>query len=118
MATVHHVEERIGEAWKQHRMNNNSAAIEIFEDILSSHPKDLDALYGLGLAQRANGEMGSAVVAFQKALDLAQEGLDAIDSTSMLDGHVGGTNNLDTDLDDRFLMLTNMIKQRLAELGQ
>lgn len=118
MATVHHVEERIGEAWKQHRMNNNSAAIEMFKDILSSHPKDLDALYGLGLAQRADGDTDNSVLTFQKALNLAQEGLEAIDSTSVLDGHVSGSNNLDTDQDDRFLMLSNMIGQRLAELGQ
>lgn len=116
MATMH-TEERIGEAWKQHRMNNNSAAIEIFEDVLNSHPKDLDAIYGLGLAQRANGNNSDAIAAFQKALELAQEGLEAVDNTSMLDGH-GGSNNLDTDQDDRFLMLTTMIKQRLTELGQ
>jgi Flp pilus assembly protein TadD len=113
MATIH-TEEQIHEAWQQHRMNNNSAAIEIFQDILKSQPKDLDALYGLGLAQRSNGDMSKAIVSFEKALGLAQDGLDAIDNTSILEGG----NNLATDQDDRFLMLITMTKQRLAELGQ
>ena len=112
MSTMH-TEERIGEAWNQHRTNNNPAAIEIFQEILSSQPKNIDALYGLGLAQRANGENGAAVASFQQALKFAEEGLH--ENTSMLEG---AGNNLDTDQDDRFMMLIRMTKQRLAELGQ
>lgn len=115
MATVH-IEERVGEAWRQHRMNDNPAAIEIFQEVLASNPKHIDALYGLGLAQRANGENGAAVESFQKALKLAEEGLKSVENASMLDGRSG--NNLETDQDDRFLMLAHMLKQRLAELGQ
>jgi tetratricopeptide (TPR) repeat protein len=110
-----HVEERVGEAWKQHRMGNNSAAIEIFEDILNKRPDHLDALYGLGLARRANGETAWAVEAFKKALMLANEALNAEEKKSALDGHVVG-NDLNKEDDDRYMMLTRMIKQRLAEL--
>jgi Flp pilus assembly protein TadD len=114
MAIVLDTQDQIHLAWREHRVNNNSAAIEIFQTVLKSQPKDLDALYGLGLAQRSNGDMSKAVVSFEKALGLAQDGLNAIDNTSILDG----SNNLATDQDDRFLMLATMIKQRLAELGQ
>lgn len=114
MSTMHS-EERIGEAWRQHRMNNNPAAIEIFQEILNSDPKDIDALYGLGLAQRANGENGAAIESFQQALKFAQEGLEEVVSTS--EGF-GSGNNLNTDQDDRFMMISRMLKQRLVELGQ
>jgi Flp pilus assembly protein TadD len=115
MASVH-TEERIGEAWQLHRMNNNPAAITIFQEILDKNPKDIDALYGLGLAQRAYGENNAAIDTFEQALEVAQNGLKAFDNSLMLDGKVSNSPN--TDQDDRFLMLSTMIKQRLAELGQ
>ena len=110
-----HTEERIGEAWKQHRMGNHDSAMEIFKDILSKRPGHLDALYGLGLAQRATGDGGAAVESFNKAMQLAQEALSAVDKTSVVDGHAG-TNDLTSYDDDRYLMLQTMIKQRLEEL--
>lgn len=100
-------EQRIGDAWQQHRMGNNDSAIQSFRDILSSSPGDIDALYGLGLAQRANGDADGAVETFNKALTVAQEGLD-LNSKS---------NDLNTMSDDRFLMLHQMISQRLEELA-
>jgi len=115
MSTMH-TEERIGEAWRLHRSGNNQGAIEMFEDVLAKTPKNLDALYGLGLARRANGNNKGAIEAFHAALERAQEGLAAIDTASVVDGH-HGTNDLDTYEDDRFLMLQRMINQRLAELG-
>lgn len=115
MSTMH-TEERVGEAWKQHRMGNNENAIDIFRDILNKRPGHLDALYGLGLAQRANGDADGAVESFNKALQLAKEALTAIDKTSVIDGH-SGSNDLDTYEDDRFLMLQKMISQRLEELN-
>lgn len=110
-----HTEERIGEAWKQHRMGDNDSAMEIFKDILSKRPGHLDALYGLGLAQRASGNADGAVESFNKAMQLADEALSAVDKTSIVDGH-SGTNDLETYEDDRFLMLQRMISQRLEEL--
>lgn len=110
MATMQ-VEERIGEAWKQHRMGNNPAAIEIFEEILKNRPDHLDALYGLGLSRRANGETAWAVEAFKKALMLATEALNTEEKKAPMSG-----NNLETYDDDRYMMLSRMIKQRLAEL--
>jgi len=59
--------------------------------------------------------MAGSLEAFQHALDLAQAALDAVDTSSVVDGHRTG-NDLDTYEDDRFLMLQRMIQQRLAEL--
>ena len=115
MSTTH-TDERIGEAWRLHRSGNNRASIEIFEDVLAKNPKHLDALYGVGLARRAEGENDGAVQAFQKALELAKEAFDAVDVTSVVDGH-HGSNDLGTYDDDRYLMLQRMIGQRLKELG-
>ncbi len=110
-----HTEERIGEAWKQHRMGDNDSAMNIFKDILSKRPGHLDALYGLGLAQRANGDVDGAVESFNKAMQLAKEALSAVDKTSVVDGHTG-SNDLTSYEDDRYLMLQTMISQRLEEL--
>ena len=114
MSTMHS-EERIGEAWRLHRSGNNSAAIDMFEDILARTPKNLDALYGLGLARRADGDTDGAIEAFRSARSLAKEALTAVDTASVVDGH-HGSNDLDTYEDDRFLMLQRMINQRLDEL--
>jgi tetratricopeptide (TPR) repeat protein len=109
------VEERVGEAWKQHRMGNNPAAIEIFEEVLNRRPDHIDALYGLGLARRANGETAWAVEAFKKALALSTEFLNAQEKASKIDGHLG-SNDLSTYDDDRYMMLSRMLKQRLDEV--
>jgi tetratricopeptide (TPR) repeat protein len=111
MATMQ-VEERVGEAWKQHRMGNNPAAIEIFEEILKQRPDHIDALYGLGLSRRANGETAWAIEAFKKALMLATEALNTEEKT----GGAFKGNNLESYDTDRYMMLSRMIKQRLAEL--
>ncbi|MDQ7025978.1 MAG: hypothetical protein Q9P44_10515 [Anaerolineae bacterium] len=109
-------EERIGEAWRMHRSGNNPASINLFEEILAKTPKHLDALYGLGLARRANNDNSGAQEAFETAYQLAQDALDAEDEISAVDGR-HGANNLDSYDDDRFLMLQIMIKQRLAEVS-
>lgn len=115
MATMH-TEERIGEAWRLHRANDHDGAIKIFEDILERNSGNLDAHYGLGLALRSIGKTDDAVKAFQTALQLAKDALKAVDTTSSVDGHVGG-NDLDRYDDDRYLMLNRMLRQRLSELG-
>lgn len=115
MGTMH-TEERIGEAWKLHRMGNNREAMDIFTEILRQRPDHIDALYGLGLAQRDEGSLHEAAESFSKAAQLAQEALDAVDKTSIVDGHKG-SNDLDSYEDDRFMMLSRMIEQRLEEIA-
>ena len=103
--------ERIGEAWQMHRNGNNAGAIEIFEDIIRSSPEELDALYGLGLAQRSDGNDESATESFNKALTIAKDRLAELDG-----GKEVAQNLLDSEEDDRLLMLSRMISQRLEEL--
>lgn len=115
MSTLHS-SERIGEAWRLHRDGNNDQAITIFKEIIQNAPESVDAHYGLGLAYKATNDMASAADAFQKALDLAQSAYTAIQTASQADGH-HGTNDLDTSEDDRFMMLSRMLKQRLHDVG-
>jgi len=115
MSTLHNTE-RIGEAWRLHRDGNNDQAIKIFKEIIQKAPESVDAHYGLGLAYKATNDNASAADAFQKALQLAQSAFKAVNTTSNADGH-HGSNDLDTNEDDRFMMLTRMLKQRLADVG-
>lgn len=108
-------EERIGEAWRQHRMGNNPEAITIFREILSKRPDHLDAIYGLGLAQRTSGDVAGARESFNRALELTEEALMAKDRTSIIEG-LASPQDLDSYQDDRFMMLQRMIGQRLEEL--
>ncbi len=111
-----HSSERIGEAWRMHRDGNNDQAINIFKEIIQTAPDNVDAHYGLGLSYKAMGDMASAADEFQKALDLSEKALSAVQTTSGVEGH-HGTNDLDTSEDDRFMMLTRMLKQRLEDVG-
>lgn len=108
-------EERIGAAWRLHRDGKHAAAIEMYQDILKRTPSNLDALYGLGLAFRNNGDLVKARESLQKAFDIAQRALDGVASASEAEGH-HGANDLDTYEDDRFMMLSRMLQQRLGEL--
>ena len=107
--------ERVGRAWRAHRDGNNTEAIELFEDVIGTSPENVDAHYGLGLAHKADGNRSASIAAFQTALDLAQQGLNAVQTTSHVEGH-HGANDLDSSDDDRFMMLTRMLKQRVEDL--
>ncbi len=108
--------ERVGRAWRAHRDGNNSEAIKLFEEVIGANPENVDAHYGLGLAHKAGGTNSAASAAFQNALDLAQKALQAARTTSHVEGHVGA-NDLDSNDDDRFMMLTRMLNQRIKDVG-
>lgn len=116
MNTTMHTEERIAEAWKQHRTGNHAQAITLLKDIVAKNPDHVDAQYGLGLALRASGDKSAAIAAFQHTLKLARKALDAVKFESQVEGH-HGANNLGTYEDDRYMMLSRMINQRLQEMG-
>ena len=108
--------EKIGQAWRLHREGDNSGAIRMFDSILSGNPENVDALYGLGLAYKAMNDHRAAADAFRQALDNTERALSAVQITSHAEGHLGD-NDLDTDFDDRYMMLTRMLKQRLEDVG-
>ena len=106
---------QVGAAWAQLRNGQHDEAITGFEKVLQMIPNHVDAHYGLGLALRETGREADAVESFQKALEIAQGMLD------MLRSQAGTSdpsfNELGSTEDDRYMMLTRMSKQRLAELG-
>lgn len=108
--------EQVGRAWRLHRDGDNAGAIGMFESILAANPDHVDALYGLGLAQRAAGDPYAAADAFRQALRAAEEALAAVKTTAQTEGNLGD-NDLGSNIDDRYMMLTRMISQRLEDLA-
>lgn len=108
--------EKIGQAWRMHRDSDNDSAIRMFNDILATHPESVDALYGLGLAHKAGGDSAEAARAFEQALGITENALSAVMQTSQAEGHQSG-NDLETDFDDRYMMLSRMLKQRIEEVS-
>lgn len=109
----------IGDAYNLQRQRNFTASVTAFKDLLkemqtiSSMQENrhlADVYYGLGLGERAIGNATAASDAFEKALVLATDTLEIVLATD-------GLSNLKNDEDDRFMMLTVMIKQRVAEMG-
>ena len=107
--------EKIGRAWRQHRDGDNQSAIRAFEDIIAGNPESVDALYGLGLAHKAGGSDATAADAFKQALSITEQTLSAVQLTSHAAGH-HGDNDLETNIDDRYMMLTRMLKQRIEDV--
>jgi tetratricopeptide (TPR) repeat protein len=119
--TLQQISKLIGESWKLHRQQDHRTSANNFRQVLKeigaledgedkSHHL-VDAYYGLGLAERANGNKTEAIATFQQAHEHSQKIL------SMFSSKQDGYNNLATEEDDRFMMLTTMIGQRLSELG-
>jgi len=118
MAPNQHVGQQIGVAWGHHRSGNNDQAINEFEQVLSLAPDSIDAYYGLGLALRDSGNADRAIESLQKAFQITSESLEATNKVSDAKGAIAGSSNdLGTDDDDRYMMMTRMIAQRLDELG-
>ena len=107
--------EKIGKAWRHHRDGDNHGAIRAFEDIIAGNPDSVDAHYGLGLAHKAMGNDAAAADAFKHALSVTEQTLSAVQLTSHAAGHLGD-NDLDTNVDDRYMMLTRMLKQRIEDV--
>jgi len=109
------LDERIGEAWRLYRASDILSAIGMFKEIISEVPDSVDGYYGLGLAQRANGDTAAAVSSFQQALRLAHTALVAYTRHEEELGH--RANAINSYDDDRMMMLIRMIGQRLTEVG-
>ncbi len=108
--------EKVGQAWRMHREGDNDGASRIFEQIVAANPENVDALYGLGLVNKATGNHSAAAAAFTQALDITERALSAVEITSHAEGHTSG-NDLATNIDDRYMMLTRMLKQRIADVS-
>ncbi len=108
---------QVGRAWRYQREGQADSAVKEFEKILRQDPDDIDANYGMGLAQRSAGHPQAAVEYFQHALDI----VDTKDTAGRI-ARDAAANDFQTERikpntaeDDRYMMLTRMLKQRLAE---
>jgi tetratricopeptide (TPR) repeat protein len=99
------VSAQIGKAWGFHREGRNNDAIREFETILASAPNEVDALYGLGLAQKADGQQEAAIKSFSKALGLAKDWC-----SGRLSGDArSGRGQLAARREHRYMMLVRML---------
>lgn len=106
--------ERIGSAWRLHRDGDNQGAIRLFEEIIRSGPDSVDAHYGLGLAHKALGGNEAAATAFAGALGII-EAAQSADADAAVAAEAAGDNGPNSE--DRYMMLTRMLKQRLEDVG-
>lgn len=111
MSNQNNVAERVGQAWHHHREGRNDTAIAEFEAILKQNPNDIDANYGLALAQKKAGKTAAARQSFQNTLRLVEDAREVYTASR-------SDQNIKTPEDDRFMMLSRMVKQRLAELDR
>ncbi len=91
---------QIGNAWALHRQGKHENAISEFSLAMKNAPDNLDAVYGLGLAQRSAKMREAALRTFEQCQQLVKKALEADPSS------------------DRLEILDRMCQQRLAELGQ
>lgn len=87
----------IAQAWANHRDGRNEAAVTELDRVLRDAPNDIDANFGLGLAQRTLGRYDQAIASFKKAEEQVQKKLQQEPGV------------------DRWEMLTRMCEQRISE---
>ncbi len=90
--------EQLARAWALHRQGQNEGAIREFSSLLQTSPNHIDALYGLGLAQRSAGQIETAQATFERCI--AQIAAALAEHPS----------------EDRYEMLQKLANQRLAEI--
>lgn len=91
--SVEHTNNDVSQAWRYQRDGQATSAIAEFERILKQDANNIDANYGMGLAQRSAGKFEESNKCFKRALELIEAG----------------------ETSDRSMMLGRMLKQRLAE---
>jgi cytochrome c-type biogenesis protein CcmH/NrfG len=102
----------VSHAWRHQREHQASAAVPEYEQILKQDANNIDALYGYGLALRDTGNTEGAVANFQKCLELVEAAAAARRPAKTEEEH----RVANTPEDDRYMMLTRMLKQRISEL--
>jgi tetratricopeptide (TPR) repeat protein len=111
---------RIGEAWQMHREGRSEDAVVEFERIIRDNPDNVDAYYGLGLAQRSTNRHSAAKSSFEQALILIDKAEAARRTNAAAEGRhddaAGWNDERDTSF-DHFLMMKRMIGQRLNEVS-
>jgi Flp pilus assembly protein TadD len=105
-------EQNVTQAWDHLREGRTDQALSAFETTLRSHPEDVDAHYGLGLTQQRLKHRDDAVETFSKALALLAE-----QQKLVIRNEAQTRDNMRTPEEDRYMMLSRMVQQRLDELN-
>src|SRR5690606_34569505 len=105
--------EKVGQAWRQYREGRTDAAMKEFEAILRQNPEDIDASYGLGLTQKASGQVDRASKTCSDILKLINVVKDQYETSRQVNLE---DSNVKTPEDDRFMMLDRMVRRRLEEI--
>jgi tetratricopeptide (TPR) repeat protein len=112
------IDAQIGQAWRYQREGNVKAALAEYERILKLNDSNIDANYGMGLTQRLAGDKEKAIQYFRRALELVEKGDSVGKAAREVAANTPGERiKPNTVEDDRYMMLTRMINQRLEELG-
>ncbi|NDJ60316.1 MAG: tetratricopeptide repeat protein [Chloroflexi bacterium] len=90
--------DQLGQAWAYHRAGQQDEAAQAFQQILNTNANHIDALFGLGLAQRGSQQPDAALETFQRCLTLVNQALEAEPGS------------------DRYEILQRMLEQRIAEI--
>jgi tetratricopeptide (TPR) repeat protein len=99
----------ISAGWTAHRSGQHDEALTQFESALSLDNENIDAYYGIGLAERARGRLAEAAAAFEKSLQLTRDKLAMAQPET-------GLSAVDVPDVDRYMMLIRMIGQRIEEV--
>jgi DNA-binding SARP family transcriptional activator len=113
MANQSNTSELVSSAWNLQREGRASAAVTEFQKLVQQHPKDIDANYGLALAQKTSGQVEDAIRTFKNTLELIEDSKKSYEASRVRNPE---QDNIKTPEDDRFQMLSRMVNQRLAEL--
>ena len=98
MAKNQEYAQQLGSAWALHRKGQNDDAIREFNSLLQLSANNMDALYGLALAQRSSGKIEAAQDSFAKCVAAVDAAL------------------AEHPTEDRYQMLQRMANQRLDEV--
>lgn len=105
--------ESVSRAWNHQREGHADTAVAEFQKLVQQNPRDIDANYGLALAQKKVGQTEAAIKTFKNTLELIAESKKAYESSRTRSDEL---DMIKTPEDDRFMMLNRMVQQRLAEL--
>jgi hypothetical protein len=103
----------VSHAWRLQREHQPQLAIPEYQKILQQDSDNIDALFGYGLAQRDNGDGEGAITSFQHCLELVDAA--ALARRPAITGEEEHR-VANTPDDDRFMMLSRMLKQRISEI--
>jgi Tfp pilus assembly protein PilF len=96
--------DKVAAAWIAYRSGQYASAIKDFEQVLKEDKTHVDAMYGLGLVLRTNGDASGARSYWEKALEILKSRLDVLGNERSLER-------------ERVFMSSTMLQQRLSELN-